>query len=329
MSVKLIPPGKRRNKFWNIYGRIDGSKPFEKSTGTRIRADAEKIFRAFLVEYEQGKHFNENVTFDQATERWLEYRNPTHRDKMFLQKMRDYSAVAFNGRFGDKFCSEIVYNDFVILCNGLYPGRKASSHNRAVLTPAGSVMHYAAKNKWCPHLSIDLFSTAAVAPRFVSPDTEAKLLAATDGKKRLFLLWLFRQGDRLNDTLKVKLENCDLKERLYKRYISKSDRFDVVPLDDDICKAIADDPGVYNGGYLFHWKRNHDVYYWLNPLCQKLGVAFTPHRARHTLGKKLNDAGAGLKTIMQTLGHSDPKSSLRYQTTDIEGMRAAKARATA
>ena len=45
--------------------------------------------------------------------------------------------------------------------------------------------------------------------------------------------------------------------------------------------------------------------------------------ARHSLGTWLNASGAGLKTIMAALGHTDPKSSLRYQAADIETVRAA------
>jgi len=56
---------------------------------------------------------------------------------------------------------------------------------------------------------------------------------------------------------------------------------------------------------------------------KRSGVDFTPHMARHSVGSWLNDAGAGLKTIMATLGHADPKSSMRYQDADVETIRRA------
>lgn len=59
---------------------------------------------------------------------------------------------------------------------------------------------------------------------------------------------------------------------------------------------------------------------------QSLGLAFTPHMARHSLGTWLNAQGAGLKTIMAALGHADPKSSMRYQTADVEIVRQAGAK---
>jgi hypothetical protein len=39
--------------------------------------------------------------------------------------------------------------------------------------------------------------------------------------------------------------------------------------------------------------------------------------ARHTAGTQLNAQGASLRTIMERLGHSDVKSSLRYQAGDV------------
>jgi len=48
--------------------------------------------------------------------------------------------------------------------------------------------------------------------------------------------------------------------------------------------------------------------------------------ARHSVGTWLYQNGATGKVIMEALGHLDVKSSLRYQTGDIETVRAAKAK---
>ena len=75
-------------------------------------------------------------------------------------------------------------------------------------------------------------------------------------------------------------------------------------------------------GWLFPWRSKSGVYKWLRPFARSLGIAFTPHMARHSLGKWLNEDGASLRTIMDTLNHKDVKSSARYQSTDIEVIRA-------
>jgi hypothetical protein len=54
----------------------------------------------------------------------------------------------------------------------------------------------------------------------------------------------------------------------------------------------------------------------------RLRVKFTPHMARHDLGKKLNRSGAGLKMIAGALD-TCAKNSLRYQDADFGMVREA------
>jgi integrase len=55
----------------------------------------------------------------------------------------------------------------------------------------------------------------------------------------------------------------------------------------------------------------------------KSELQFTAHMARHSLGTWLAEDGAALRVIMDTLGHADVHSSMRYQGPDIEVRRAA------
>jgi len=59
---------------------------------------------------------------------------------------------------------------------------------------------------------------------------------------------------------------------------------------------------------------------------RKIGIEFTPHVGRHSVGTRLNESGAGLKMIMAALDHRDPESSIRYQAANIEVVTAAAAR---
>lgn len=93
-----------------------------------------------------------------------------------------------------------------------------------------------------------------------------------------------------------------------------------------ILPLLANEPD--KTGAVFPWRTRSGVYKWLRPLCKRLGVKFTPHMARHYLGKELNRAGTGLKTIMGALDHSSATSPLRYQDADIEIVREANTRAT-
>lgn len=311
--LKLIPPGKRKNKFWVIRGRLDGHK-IEKSLGVCLRKDAEEKLDELLDEYRKGKNINKNVTFADATERYIAFRKPGKKDTLSLARICE--------EMGDKLVMEITQNDLVQIANRLYPWQTNASKNRRIITPASAVLHYAAKNKWCQRGFFTKFPVPTAKTRFVSEATEQALLNATEGKKRLLILWLFRQGDRIGDVLKVKYEDCNLETKIISRHVSKSDVYLDFPLDDEICQLLIADGQA--SGFIFPWRNHTTLNKWLKPLRERLGVEFTPHRARHTLGKRLNDSGAGLKTIMQALGHNDARSSLRYQTTDIETIRQAK-----
>lgn len=170
------------------------------------------------------------------------------------------------------------------------------------------------------------FEGETVKTRFVSDACEQWLRIATkdDEHQNLFIIWAFKQGDRVSDILQIKYEDLDLERKVVFRYISKSDQYKTLPLDAEICTIIKD-RGITEG-LIFPWRTRWGVYAWLRPLCQGLEIEFSPHRARHTLGKRLNDSGAGLKTIMNILGQSDPKSAIRYQETDLASMTEAKAR---
>src|SRR6185437_11559301 len=231
--------------------------------------------------------------------------------------------------------------DLIEAANTLHPGRAAATRNREVMRPAAAVLHYCARNGFCGWLRIELFKEPRAKTRAVSREAataiisgvsemptyqrarSAKWMAAAEAKQRkkqLLLLWLFRQGPRISDALKIQGENIDMARRTVTRRIGKTDEHDVVePLHDEVWELLANDPP--GAGWLFPWRTKSGVYKWLRPLAKGLDIAFTPHMARHSLGKWLNEEGASLREIMDTLHHTDPKSSIRYQSTDIEVIR--------
>lgn len=314
--LKLIPPGQRGNKFWAVRGTIDGHE-IERSLGTSIRTVAETKLIALLREYEAGKTISDNVTFEMAAERYIAFRKPTEKYIRCIDKLKK--------ELGHYLCSEITHSHLVDAINRAYPNFAPQSKNSSGMTPACTILHYAAENQWCSYKKFKPYKQPKPKTRYVTDEVEDALLSNTTGIKYLFLLWLFRQGDRLNDVLQMRFEHCDLEKRIVYRYISKSDRETYLDLDPEICQILK--LACQKEGFIFPWRYNMLVYGWLRPLCQRLGVEFTPHRARHTLGKRLNDTGAGLRTIMLILGQVSPNSAIRYQTTDLETIRRAKEKA--
>ena len=64
---------------------------------------------------------------------------------------------------------------------------------------------------------------------------------------------------------------------------------------------------------VFPWTDRQLVYKWLRPLCQRLGVAFTPHMARHNFGGLLREAGATNRDLVDLGTWTSEKSTARYQ----------------
>ncbi len=122
----------------------------------------------------------------------------------------------------------------------------------------------------------------------------------------------------------MRWEDIDLDRQVVTIHVHKTDRVRVFPLQPPVVDLLrAEGPRV---GRLFPWVRANDVYLWLRPLTHRLGVEFTPHMARRSLGTWLNESGAGLRTIMAALGHDSVQASIRYQTADVEIVRAAAAK---
>src|SRR5262249_20591846 len=142
----------------------------------------------------------------------------------------------------------------------------------------------------------------------------------------LFLLWICAHGTRITQTLEISWDNVDLQRRVFRIYNKKGQRWEEYPLAEDVTERLETVPPQERVGRLFPtWSGKTSVYFWLRPLVRKLRVTFTPHMARHALGTALNAQGVGLRTIMAALGHSNPRSSMRYQAADVELVRAATA----
>src|SRR5579883_3541382 len=95
-------------------------------------------------------------------------------------------------------------------------------------------------------------------------------------------------------------EMIDLEVRTITYRVGKGNNREVVkPLHDEVWELLVNDPP--GAGPLFPWRTRSGVYKWLRPYTKALGLRFTPHMARHSVGRWLNQDRAGLKTIMDAL----------------------------
>jgi integrase len=331
MSLNAIAPGKRKNnKHWLYRGRVAGklreiTTAFGADTPARvIREDKAKTERDLWAEHEAGRvpRSGENTTFAQAARQYLNLRDPQAQNLPLQRKIEKLVA-----QLGDRTLASISAQDVINLANELYSHTTLSSRNDAVIIPAAAVLHYAAKNGWCQWLKISQFARKKPETRSVS-DAVAETLINSQPMgsfERLFLLWIFRQGNRVTEALGVRWEKVDLPRRTVELWVQKRQEWRNKPLHDEVFEALAAIPLAERGEYVFPWRKRNHVYAWLMPYAKRLGVRFTPHMARHTVGRWLNAEGNGLRTIMEVMDHLDPRSSVRYQSVDEATVRHALA----
>jgi integrase len=326
MALTLFAPGTRKKRrFWYVRGWHDGQR-YEVSTKTPDKAEAQRFLKNLLREIEADRlpRRNEAVTFGAAARLYAEFHGLDLDDPKYGEASRIRKLV---GELGKKPVAELRQPDLVAAATRLYPRHSAATKNREALRPAAAILHYAAEAGYCGWLRVKLFKEPRAVTRAVSHDIAAALVAAApEGAKRLLLVWLFRQGTRISDTLRLRWQDIDLAARTVRVHVHKTDSWLTLPLHDELFEMLAAIPAAERLHRLFPWQQKTGVYKWLRPLVRELGVAFTPHMARHSLGTWLNEAGAGLRTIMAALGHADATSSIRYQAADVEIVRAAAAK---
>lgn len=331
MPLNAIAPGKRKgNKRWIYRGRVAGklheiTTAFGPDTPPRvIREDKAKTERDIWVECEAGRvpRSGENTTFRQASVQYLNLKDPQAQNIPLRRKIDKLVT-----HLGDRTLASISAQDIINLANQLYPHTTLSSRNDAVIIPAAAVLHYAAKNGWCQWIKISQFARKKPETRSVSDEVAETLINSQPmgSYERLFLLWIFRQGNRVTEAINVRWPKIDLPRRTAELWVQKRMEWRNKPLHDEIFEALAAIPLAERGEYVFPWRKRNEVYKWLMPYAKRLGIRFTPHMARHTVGKQLNANGNGLSTIMDVLDHLDPRSSVRYQSVDEATVRKALA----
>lgn len=331
MPFALYAPGTRKNnRFWIAHVNVDGRR-VELSTKTTsknaAKQFAQQVERQMLAQGPPKR--GDVVSFAQAARLYAAFRGLDLDDPLAQRGQLRVEAGAINrlvALLGKQPVGELGHPDLVAAANQLFPTQSPATKNRWVIKPGAAILHYAAEQKFCGWERIKKFREKKAKTRAVSVDVAAALVAAApDGPKRLLLVWLFRQGTRISDTLQLSWEeNIKLAgQRVYMPIGKAQGEWAEFALHPEVFEMLAAIPAAARQGRLFPWATKSGVYRWLRPLARQLGVGFTPHMARHSVGTWLNETGAGLRTIMAALHHRDPQSSIRYQSADVEIVRAA------
>ncbi len=370
MALTLKPPRTIRSvkngvEYWNRHQQLVGTfrgRRVNVSTGETDPVKAEE----FRIDFESGAlkterqggptaATGEDVTFLYAADAYVVAKDVSTEDTKRVERLKTQPEVK------GKTLRQVTQDDINKIAKRLYP-TSIDSQIRSVYTLMAAILHYGAEdaNDWCPYRRIEKPPPPPKRNRLPAPDAYAKLAAATapenggDPKQSLFIDWLFRQGRRVTEYLNdgvhknsgILVEHIDLGDLCYETHVSKSNHWQVFELDEVCAGRTANDADFKRGGGpLFPWRTRHQVYAWLNPLCERLGlrvtkevrtakghkykkvvsVKMTPHRARHLLGTQLAADHVHQANIQGILGHRDRKSTDRYVHADRAAMRGALA----
>ncbi len=302
-------PGKRKgNKAYIVRGWA-GGRQREIRTSTRDKKVAERVWRDLKKRADRERdelHPRTPQTFRDAALRYLAFRKPDGQEPQYIDKL---CAV-----IGSLDLASIQQHDLIEAANALYAGRAPATINRQALVPAAAILHYAAENGWRTWIRVKKLKEKRPETRAISQDTARVILANTEGELLLLLTYLFRQGTRISDVLRITWGDIDLKAGTVRHYVSKTDEWREVPLHLDVIELLRAEKNKL--GRVFPWRTRHGVYKELRPVLKRLGIKFTPHQARHSFATWLVNEGVSLPELMEAGGWRDPKSVMRYGKVD-------------
>lgn len=319
MSLKLYAPGTRKaNKTYVAYGWWAG-KPYERSLDTRDPEEAQTRFLELQVNLRRMRATGGDFSYADAD---AQYRTVKQIEPNSTEaKVLDAILRAIGQDTAAATITSVMLQTAALK---LYPRAKGATRNRQVIVPASSVLHLASEEGRIPWQRYKKFQEDAPEPRAIKREQALALInSAKDLQQRAFLLFLFKHGWRIGEVLRLRWKDLDFAERTVLRHITKTNEWKVLPLQDEVAKAILDAvPERQRFGRVFTWGNGSNVRRWLNPLCKKLGFYFTPHMARHSFATWAVNDGVSLPELMEAGGWKDVKSVQRYGRVDRERVRA-------
>lgn len=300
----LYFPGERKSRHFvyrvSVHGRDREVTIYEADEAAAVRAAG--AIRERLAQ--GGGAGGAPAGFSTIAELYADARGASASELRYLARLKAY--------FGQRDAATIRGADIARAALALYPAAAPATRNRQAIAPAAAVLHWAHEQDWIPWLRVRKFKAAAPEPRRPREGVLAALLDATEGDRRRLLLVLACQGWRIGETLGLDWAHVDLNAQTAALYVAKARRWRAVPLHPAVFEELAADPK--DSGRVFPWRDRHQVYRWLRPLCRELGVAFTPHMARHEFASRLRQQGATPRDLVDVGSWTSEKATAAYDS---------------
>ena len=171
-----------------------------------------------------------------------------------------------------------------------------------------------------PCAGVAPFKVYLLRERYLAQEEALRLMAALEGSDRpeaRALRLLLLTGARKSEILRLRWEHIRLDLRLLTVPLSKSGKPRHIPLSDEAVSVIRSIPHVPGNPWLFPGhapgKPLSDIYLFWNRIRQELGLGDVRiHDLRHTFASFLVNTGHSLYEVQKLLGHSDPRTTMRY-----------------
>ncbi len=227
--------------------------------------------------------------------------------------------------FGDRRLVDIRHHEVANWLNRLFASGLAPATCNRILAVFKTICSLAEQRGvlsagQSPCAKVPPFKIPTQRERYLTPDEAQRLMRALEKNDRLeafALRLLLLTGARKNEILKARWENVRRDLRLLIVPLSKSGRPRHIFLSEaalDVLHTMSRTPG---NPWLFPGhapgKPLSDLYLFWDKLRRKLGLADVRiHDLRHTFASFLVNAGHSLYETQKMLGHSDPRTTMRY-----------------
>jgi len=163
--------------------------------------------------------------------------------------------------------------------------------------------------------------------RYLEFDQYVKLIAVLPKWLRPIVIVTAFTGMRRGEVCTLKRENIDLKTRQIILEETKNGDRRVIPMNQTVYEVIIDLPPRLDTLYLFAGEDGEPlklerVSVTFKRKCKTAGIEnFCFHDLRHHFASWLTMKGQNQRTLMELLGHKDPKMTTRYQHLSPEHLR--------
>jgi integrase len=309
-----------------------------RSTGTRDRKLAEKIYAKVITQIVEGKWFefdeSQQKTFEDLMSRFMKEYAPTKepttqkRYHAALGHLQEFFKGLTLAEITPKVISEYMYQR-------RQAGAAASTINKEY-NMLSKAFNLAWKQwEWCnsnPCSRVPREKNDAYVTRWLTVEEEQRLMVAAqgylNGQMPEIITVALHTGMRLGEILNLKWKDIDLFRKTITVLKTKNKDPKTIPMTDTVFALLQAKAKVISmSGYLFTTQNGTKIRArnlqreWYKVMARAKIENFRFHDLRHTFATRLVQSGVDLYTVAKLLGHRDISTTQRYAHHYPESMR--------